>query len=294
MQDYYGVLGVPRSATEKDIKQAYRRLARQYHPDVNPGDKTIEEKFKEINEAYDVLSDPEKRRKYDKYGEHWAHADQIEEAEARAGPRRGFFRWSTGGSDADPLFGFDTARGGLFDSLFANLGQELHPRTTVEQPVEITLEEAYSGTTRVLSLSGGRRLEVKVPPGVDNGSRIRIPGGDHRQGSIHLVISVQPHSRFQRQGRDLNCEVEVPLADVVLGGEVTVPTLRGRVALTIPAETQNGQRFRLSGQGMPDLNDPEVLGDLYATVKVKLPQSLSPQEQDLFRQLRELRLTRRI
>lgn len=292
MKNYYDVLGVPRTATEKDIRQAYRRLARQYHPDVNPGDKSTEEKFKEINQAYEVLSDPEKRRKYDKYGDNWAHADQIEEAAARAGSQRGPFRWATGGSEADPFLGFDSGEDSIFEPLFANLGQDLHRPAAVEHPVSVTLEEAYNGATRMLSLPGGRRLEVKLPPGVDNGSRIHIPASDGRQGEIYLVVSVQPHGRFQRQGRNLNCEVEVPLEDVILGGEVTVPTLRGRVALAIPPETQNGQRFRLSGQGMPDLNNPNSRGDLYAAVKVKLPAGLSSKERDLVRQLKELRATR--
>jgi DnaJ-class molecular chaperone len=299
MKNYYDVLGVPRSAVEKDIRQAYRKLARQYHPDVNPGDKSTEEKFKEINEAYEVLSDPEKRRKYDKYGENWAHADQIEEAQARAartGSRGGAFHWSPGGA-TEPFFESEVGgRGGtIFDTLFANLRQDLRQPSGLEHPVEVTLEEAFNGTTRMLNLPGGRRLEVKIPAGVDSGSRIHISANDGSLGDMYLVVSVQSHERFQRQGRDLDCEVEVPLEDAVLGGEVAVTTLRGRrVALTIPPETQNGQRFRLSGQGMPDLTNPNVRGDLYATIKVKLPTGLSSQERDLFRRLKELRAARRV
>jgi DnaJ-class molecular chaperone len=294
MPNYYDLLGVPRNASDKDIRQAYRKLARQYHPDVNPGDKTAEEKFKQINEAHSVLSDPEKRRKYDKYGDQWQHADQLEEAEAQARARAGrtTYRWSTRDGE-DPTVTFDTGSGGIFENLFKNLGQDLRQPATAEYPVEVTLEEAYEGTTRLMELSGGRRLEVKIPPGVDNGSRVHIPAGRGREANFYLVVSVQPHPTFERKGRNLYRDIEVPLEDVMLGGEITVPTLRSRVALTIPPETQNGQRFRLAGQGMPGLNQPVSKGDLYATVKVKLPTGLTAQEKELFQQLKELRAARR-
>lgn len=289
-KSYYDVLGVPRSATDKDVRQAYRRLARKYHPDVNPGDKGSEERFKGINEAYGVLSDPEKRRKYDRYGDDWSHADQIQEEEARM--RRGGSVRGSGPRAAGPSVRFDTGPGGLFDQLFTNLGDDLQS-AVVEYPVQLTLEEAFQGATRRLELPGGRRLEVKIPAGVDTGSRIHIGTEAGRQGDIYLLVSVLPHSRFQRQGRDLHCEVEVPLEDAILGGETAVPTLKGRVALTIPAEAQNGQRFRLAGQGMPGLNQPAVRGDLYAILRVILPTGLTAQERDLYRQLKELRATRR-
>jgi DnaJ-class molecular chaperone len=294
MPNYYEILGVPRNATDKDIRQAYRKLARQYHPDVNPGDKTGEEKFKQINEAHSVLLDPEKRRKYDKYGDRWQHADQIEEAEARARAQGGrtTFRWETYGSE-DPTVTFDTESGNIFEQLFRNVWADLRKPAATEYPVEVTLEEAYEGAARLIELAGGRRLEVKIPPGVDNGSRVHIPAGDGRKGGFYLVISVQPHQVFERKGRNLYREIEVPLEDAILGGEATVPTLRGRIALTIPPETQNGQRFRLSGQGMPALNQPGNKGDLYATIKVKLPTGLSAQEKELFQQLKELRAPRR-
>ena len=288
--NYYDVLGVPRGANEKEIRQAYRRLARQHHPDVNAGDRSAEERFKQINEAYSVLSDPEKRRKYDRYGDNWMHADQMAEAEARAQRRGTFRRFST--RDNEAPFGSGGAPGDLFDQLFREGSQDLR-RSAAEHTVEITLEEADRGATRLLELTGGRRLEVKIPPGVDSGSRVRIPKGSGRRGDIYLVVSVQPHPQFRRQGRDLYCEVPVPLEDAVLGGAVTVPTLRGRVSLAVPPETQNGQRFRLAGQGMPTLNQPDHRGDLYASVSVKLPTSLTARERALFQQLRELRPARR-
>ena len=290
MSDYYQLLGVPRTASQKDIRSAYRSLARQFHPDVNAGEKASEEKFKEINEAYSVLSDQDKRRKYDRYGDNWAHSDQMDEAAARAG-HGGGFQWTGAGGD-DPFSAFGVEGGGIFDGLFGNVRQRVRRPRSTEYQVEVSLEEAYNGTTRVLTQSGGRRLEVKIPAGVDNGSRVHIAPDSGGAGDLYLVISVQEHKQFQRQGRDLYTEVEARLEEAVLGGDLHVTTLRGRLALTIPPETQNGQRFRLAGQGMPALNNPDTKGDLYATVKVKLPTGLSEEEQELFRRLRELQASK--
>lgn len=319
-KDYYAILGVPRNASDKEIRAAYRRLARKFHPDVNPGNKEAEERFKEINEAYEVLSDPEKRRLYDLYGENWRYAAQGAGAGATAqGPftwrvERGPGGWHTLFED---LTG-DLGLGDLFERLF---GGGTATRTRVRRPpaleetVEVSLEEAFQGTTRLLEVplarpcgacgGSGRlgrapcyacagtgvqerpaRFEVKIPPGVDTGSRVRVtPGG--REVVLH--IRVRPHPRFRRQGDHLYTEVEVPLYDALLGGEVEVPTLRGRVVLRIPPETQNGQTFRLAGQGMPRLGQPGVRGDLFVTVKVSLPRGLTERERELLRQLRAMR-----
>ena len=287
MPSYYDVLGLSRKASEKDVRQAYRKLAREHHPDVNRGDNASEEKFKQINEAYGVLSDPEKRQKYDKYGDKWANWEQIEETNARA-RRGGTFSWSTLGDD-ESFFTFGDGRGRPFDGLFGNRGQDLRRPAPAEYSVAISLEEAFQGTTRVLELPGGRRLEVKIPEGVDNGSRVRVAAERGQRGTVYLVVSVQTHPKFQRKGRNLYTEVEVPLEDAVLGGETTVPTLRGKVTLTIPSETQNGRRFRLARQGMPVLNKSDQRGDLFATIKVKLPTGLTPEQRDMFQQLRESR-----
>jgi DnaJ-class molecular chaperone len=298
--NYYDLLGVPRKADEKEIRQAYRRLARQYHPDVNPGDKTAEDKFKQINEAHSVLSDTDKRRKYDKYGDQWMHADQMEAAEAQNRSRGGNGRTYTW-NDVGDLGGFEAptsggrGRGSIFDHIFGGMGgasTDLGRSAASEIPVEVSLEEAFEGATRLIDLPGGRRLEVKIPAGVDTGSRVHIPAGSGREGNIYLIVTVKPHARFERKGHDLYCDVEVPLEDVVLGGEVTVPTLRGQVALTIPQGTQNGQRFRMSRQGMPGLNQTGSRGNLYATIKVMLPANLTPEELELFRKLKDLRAAR--
>jgi curved DNA-binding protein len=285
-KDYYNILGVKRNASESEIKQAYRRLARKYHPDVNPGDKSAEEKFKQMNEAYEVLSDKEKRKKYDKYGDQWQYADQFEQAERQRASGRDFSRGGTRVYFGEGDFG------NLFDDLFSDLysRRQAKPRRgqSIEYPVEVTLEEAYSGTTRTLSFQDGKRLEVKVPPGVRNGSRVRLAGKGVQGGDLYLVVSVKPHPIFERRGDDLYVGVSVPLVKAMLGGEVQVPTIKGKVALKIPPETQNGRTFRLAGQGMPHLGNSSR-GALLAKVKVVLPTKLSAKEKELFQQLGKLR-----
>jgi curved DNA-binding protein len=290
-KDYYNVLGVSRSASEREIKQAYRKLARQLHPDVNPGDKSAEERFKQVNEAYEVLSDKEKRRKYDKYGDQWQYADQFEKAQRQGwdfsqGGQRVYFSGEDFGSIFDDLLrGFSGRPGG-----------RPQPRRgrDIEFPLEVTLEEAYSGTTRTLNMADGKRLEVKIPPGVKDGSRVRISGKGAEgyggvKGDLYLVTSVKPHPRFGRRGDDLYTDVAVPLTVAVLGGEVKVATPKGsKLSLKIPPETQNGRTFRLAGQGMPHLGN-STKGDLLARVKVVLPTKLSDEERELFQRLGRLR-----
>jgi curved DNA-binding protein len=285
-KDYYSILGINRNASEREVKQAYRRLARQYHPDVNPGDKSAEAKFKEINEAYEVLSDKEKRQKYDKFGDQWQYADQFERAGQQQAPG-----WDFGGGGTRVYFG-EADLDGLFDDLlggFRTSRGRTRPRRgqSLEYPVEVTLEEAYQGTTRTLSFADGKRLEVKVPPGVRAGSRVRLAGKGVQGGDLYLVISVKPHRLFERQGDNLYVKVAVPLVVAMLGGEVEVPTLKSKLALKIPPETQNGRIFRLAGQGMPHLGNSSR-GDLLAKVNVVLPTNLTQQEKELFKQLGQL------
>jgi len=292
-KDYYNILGVARNATEREIKQAYRKLARQHHPDVNPGDKSAEEKFKQINEAYEVLSDREKRQKYDKYGGQWQHADQFEQARRQ---QASGWNFSQGGSR---VYSSEKEAGGIFDDLFRSFGGRVggrpQPRKgrNLEFPLEITLEEAYSGTTRTLSMADGKRLEVKIPPGVKDGSRVRISGKGAEgyggvKGDLYLVTSVKSHRLFRRHGDDLYVDVSVPLVVAMLGGEVKVTSPRGKLSLKIPPETQNGRTFRLAGQGMPHLGKSSR-GDLRARVKVVLPAKLNDEEKELFQKLGRLR-----
>ena len=308
-RDYYDLLGVKRDASEKEIRQAYRKLARKYHPDINPNDKTSEERFKEVSEAYEVLSDKDKRAKYDRYGHDWQFAEQAEAARAQGYGPGGFRRTYTTGdfSDVEDLFGGggDSGFGGIFGDLFGRAGAggrvrgETIPGQDIEQPVAISLEEAYNGTTRILGMptpdGTTRRIEVRIPPGVRDGSRVRVasegspsPFGGPK-GDLYLVVSVAPHKTFERKDDDLHIKVPVPLHVAVLGGEVEVPTPRGsKLALRIPPETQNGRKIRLANQGMPHLSGGGR-GDLYAEANIVLPTHLSDEERDLFKRLAELR-----
>jgi len=299
--NYYETLEVSRGASAKEIRSAYRKLARKHHPDVNPNDRASESRFKEINAAYDVLSDPEKRKKYDKYGDNWEHADEIERAQRSRG---GFYSFGgAGGPDVRFGGGEDFDIGDLFGGIFGSRGgrggaarqTRARPQAT-EQRVEVTLNEAFSGATRTLVTEGDhgdqRRIEVKIPPGVDNGSRVRIAGEgragfDGQRGDLFLVVSVRPDSRFERKNDDLYVDVETPLTLPVLGGEVEVQGIDKKVALKIPAGTQNGQAFRLAGLGIPRLGAPATRGDLYARIKVRLPKTLDDETGKLFEQLKE-------
>ncbi|MCH7706085.1 MAG: J domain-containing protein [Chloroflexi bacterium] len=297
-RDYYNLLGVGRSASDKEIRQAYRRLARKFHPDVSSGDRGDEAKFKEINEAYEVLSDQDNRRKYDQFGENWKHADQF----AQTGAGRGGSPFFGSGSrrhgvqfDLGDLgdFGFGT----IFDGMRGGFGRRGRTRTSLfeteaDVPVSLTLEEALAGAARLVQMpmvagSRARRLEVKIPPGVETGSRITVTPG---QGiKLHLVVTVQAHRRFSRKGANLYVDLPIPLADAVLGGEQRVDTLNGSVMLNVPPESQNGQVFRLRGRGMPHLNRPDSRGDLFASLKVVLPTDLSDEERQFFQELRDRR-----
>jgi curved DNA-binding protein len=295
-KDYYATLGVDRNASDKEIRSAYRRLARKHHPDVNPGDKSSEALFKEINAANDVLGDPEKRRRYDKYGDNWEHADEIERMQRQRGPGGGSFRYTTAGPDLGADFDISDIFGGLFGGNGRRARRAEQPPPPVEYAVEVTLDEAFNGTKRVIMVEGDhgetRRLEVTIPPGVDNGSRVRIAGEGRvgfsgRRGDLYLVIGVKTSPHFERKGDDLYTDVEVPLSTPVLGGEVEVQGIEKKVALRLPAGTQNGQTFRLKGLGMPKLSQPDKHGDLLARVKVKLPKEPDENVRKLFAELKE-------
>ena len=286
-RDYYAVLGVPRGASEKDIKAAYRRLARKYHPDMNKGAPKAEAKFKEINEANEVLSDPVKRKRYDTLGADWdslrtaqhpgagrVHADFG--GEGNLGGFSDFFRTFFGGG-----FGGGSEGEDLFES-----GARRARANDLEAMVDLTLEEALRGTTRAIQV-GDRRVEVKIPAGVREGLRVRIAGGAGAAGGdIYLRVRLLPHPQFERAGDDLQTTVTVPLTTAVLGGEVSVPTLDGPRGIKVPAASRVGQMFRLAGQGLPRQQGGR--GDLLARLSVELPQKLSPREAELFTELRTL------
>jgi curved DNA-binding protein len=319
-KDYYSTLGVAKTATEKEIKQAFRKLARKYHPDVNPGDKASESKFKEINEAYEVLGDPAKRKKYDELGANWR---LYEQAEAQGGPNPFAGQWNVnvggaGGSgfrtmtqeEMEGLFGESNPFSDFFTTFFGGgLGEESRRAARggrgrqrrgrdVEHELELTLEDAFHGATRRLSLKQdghARTVDVRIPAGVGDGSRVRVAGeGEHGvggagSGDLYLRVKLKPHADFERKGRDLYVKVPVPVTTAVLGGEAEVQTLAGKpVRLRIPPLTQSGQVFRLKGYGMPAVGKPDDKGDAYARIEVQIPTELSPAEREHYEALAKL------
>jgi curved DNA-binding protein len=301
-KDYYQVLGVAPDADEKAIRQAFRKLARQYHPDVNPGDKAAEEQFKAINEANQVLSDPEQRKKYDALRtqyQRWQQGGRRPQdfnwQEWSASPGEGVYEQYGSFDNLDDLFGGESPFSDFFSTIFGGARraqQTPRPRRGRDQEVEveITLEEAFRGTTRALQI-GDRRIEAKIPPGVYTGARVRLAGQGEpgRQGGpggdLYLIIRVAPHTTFERDGNDLFTEVQVDIYTAALGGEVRVPTLDGAVMLKIPPQTQSGRTLRLRGKGMPRLDDPTTRGDLYARVRLVLPEPLTARELQAFSEL---------
>jgi curved DNA-binding protein len=303
-KDYYKTLGVQKDATAADIKKAYRKLARQFHPDVNKS-ADASKKFKEVNEANEVLSDPSKRKRYDQLGPDWERFAQGGGASQRGGNGGGFQWVYTGTPGANPFEGGESDFSDFFQSVFgsgfgqAAPGNGTRRRTArsraiadVEYPIEVTLAEAYKGGERVLELQDevgrAKRLSVKIPAGVRDGQRIRL-AGQAAGGDLYLQVKVKPHPLFTRDGDDLRLELPVALHEALLGAEVTVPTLKGRVSLRIPPETQNGRTIRLAGQGMPRAGGG--FGDLFVTVKVVLPTKLNDKERELATELAAERRT---
>jgi DnaJ-class molecular chaperone len=323
-KDYYKILGVPRSATDKEIKAAYRKLARKHHPDVNKNDPKAEARFKEINEANEVLSDPAKRQRYDALGSDWASFRPGAGQGAGPGGPGGaggtytvdfggedfggfsdFFRTIFGGGFGGAGGGARAAGGargagggaggfGGYEDVFRQgpaAGQD------VETPVELTLEEVLRGTTRTLQIADGgrsRKVEVKIPPGVRDGSRVRVAGeGGHGaqggpRGDLYLRVKTIPHPLFERKGEDLQVRVTVPLTTAVLGGEVSVPTLDGPLGIKVPPGSRPGRVFRLRNHGLPRLEPGGGRGDVLATLNVELPARVGDREKELFEELRKL------
>jgi DnaJ-class molecular chaperone len=321
-KDYYATLGVSKTATEKEIKAAYRKLARKHHPDVNPNNKGAEDKFKEISEAHEVLGDAEKRKKYDQYGDQWkAYSQGGFPTGAPSGGAGGF----PGGQRMDFGGGFPGDLSDLFGTLFAEQfrqggapGGQQRGRTTVnfggdpfgaqqqpasrdlESELRLTLEEIYNGGTKGVSIQvptgrydldrGGRstelrRVDVKIPAGVGDGQKIRLAGQGVNGGDVMLTVRLLPNSTFERKGDDLVVDVPVPYTTAALGGEMSVPTITGKtLTVKLPAGTQSGQQLRLTGKGMPKLKETGH-GDLYARVKITVPKVLSERERTLLTEL---------
>lgn len=294
-KDYYKTLGVKKNATDKEIKSAYRKLAKKNHPDTNPDDPTAESRFKELNEAYEVLSDGEKRETYDRFG--------------TVNPGADFGARQQGGQYAATD---DGSFNDIFESIFSNFGRGTGTRTRttqggptnfggfsnmasdgqdIEQPVKISLREAYSGATRIIT-KGERKIKVSIPPGADTGTKVRLSGeggqgmGGGKAGSLYLMVEVEPDNQFERDGNDLQTEVKVDMFTALLGGEVEVPTLDRPVKLRIPAGTQSGRKFRLTGKGMPVIRKSGEFGNLYARILITVPAKLTEEQIALVEQLR--------
>jgi curved DNA-binding protein len=313
-KDYYKILGVPKTASQKEIKAAFRKLARKHHPDVNAGNKEAEAKFKEINEAHEVLGDPEKRKRYDELGANWEAFGgaggrarpgaaggwpggvriEYEDLGGGAGGFSDFFRTFFGGGfgAGAPGFGGAAGRRGGFAGFDADEEEFAAPSADAEADVELTLSEVLKGTTREVRIGNGgtRRVEVRIPPGVREGSRVRVAGeggrGRGRPGDLFLRVRIAPDPMFERRGDDLATTVHVPLTAAVLGGEAQVPTLDGPVGIKIPPETPNGQVFRLRGHGLPKPGEKGRRGDLLATLAVDLPRHLTARQKELFEELK--------
>jgi curved DNA-binding protein len=318
-KDYYSALGVAKTASQKEIKAAYRKLARKHHPDVNQGDTSAEGRFKEINEAYEVLGDPDKRKKYDELGANWRQYEQQAGAPGGGNPFGGGFNPGEAGGyrtvtqdELNDMFGGGHPFSDFFETFFGGARQAGEPQgrgrarpraarpgRDVEQEIELSLEDAYHGAMRRFSIQHdgeARSVDVRIPAGVSEGSRVRVSAegergsGGGKPGDLYLRIRLAPNAQYERKGRDLYARVPIPLTTAVLGGEAEVKTLAGKsLRLKIPPTTQNGQVFRLKGQGMPVSGKKDEHGDLYATADVQLPRELTPEEREHFEALRRLR-----
>ena len=296
-KDYYKILGVAKGASEKEIKAAYRKLARKHHPDVNPGNKEAEARFKEVGEAYEVLSDKEKRARYDQLGQNWdAYGRQPQGwpggAGGAGGVRFDFEDIGGAGGFSDFFKTFFGGASGFSGAQGFGGAQGFQPAADAEAEVDLTLSEVLRGTTREVATSGSRRrVEVKIPPGVRDGSRVRVAGeggrgSGGRRGDLYLRVRVAPDPTFERRGDDLQTSIQVPLTAAVLGGEAQVTTLEGAIGIKIPPGTPVGQVFRLRGHGLPRLGENGARGDLLATLAVDLPRSLTERQKELFEELR--------
>ncbi|MCR4428216.1 MAG: J domain-containing protein [Caldiserica bacterium] len=292
-KDYYKILNVPRDADENTIKRAYRELAKKYHPDLNPGNKAAEEKFREINEAYEVLSDPQKRAKYDQLGENW---EELSQRVKYTGPEAPFgFEFDLGNAPFSEFFRVFFGNGGFdIPGFTQSRTRRIRRGEDINAALEISLEEAFRGSTRTIeySLGGKRRtLEVKIPPGIEPGTKIRLKGQGYpspsggQPGDLFLEVKIAPHPYFQLKGKDIYLEVPITLTEAVLGAKIEIPSLKGKVILNIPPQTQNGTTFRLKGLGLPPS------GDQYVKVNVVLPQDLTPEEMKLFGELKKIEKT---
>ncbi|CCH56834.1 chaperone DnaJ domain protein [Fibrisoma limi BUZ 3] len=297
--DYYSVLGVPKTASEDDIKKAYRKLARKHHPDLNPNDPEAHKKFQQINEANEVLTDPEKRKKYDQYGKDWQHAEQFEEARRQQQQRRSYTQGSTDEFDFSEGFG-----GADFSDFFSSLfGQEAgagrgRRETRYRGPdyqaeLHLSLRDAHATHKQTLTVNG-KNIRITVLAGVENGQKIKLAGyggpgvNGGPDGDLYITFVIADDPRYKRKGNDLYVDEEIDLYTAVLGGEKIIQTFDGKVKVSVPAGTQNGSKIRLKGKGFPVYKQEGAFGDLYVQWQVNLPTNLTDEQKELFRKLAAL------
>lgn len=305
-KDYYKILGVNKQASQDEIKKAYRKLAVKYHPDKNPDDKSAEDKFKDVSEAYEVLKDPEKRKQYDTLGANWKQYQQqgngFDWSQFGGGGGRSHMHFE---GDMGDMFG-NSGFSDFFEQFFGGFGGAQHgggrrqayqqgfPGQDLEASTTINLEDAYQGSTIILNVNG-KKIRIKLKPGIEDGKTLKIKGKGSATvqggptGDLYLKVNIADHPVFERKGNDLHTDLKVDLYTALLGGDVEVNTMKGKVKVNIAQGTENNKKLRLKGLGMPNSKDPKKKGDLYANVQVLLPTNLSLEEEKLFRQLRELR-----
>lgn len=291
--DYYKILGIDKNATDKEVKNAYRKLARKYHPDLHPNDKEAKVKFQQINEANEVLSDPEKRTKYDQYGKDWKHAEEFEKAKSYQ--QQSSQSRNTGYSNIHDESEFSD----FFESMFGGFGRGSRGRQVKYRGEDYTAElhleliDAYETHKRTMTVNG-KNIRITIPAGIENGQTIKIAGhggvglNGGPNGDLYITFVIAPHPRFKRLGNNLHTTVELDLYTAVLGGEITIETLTGKVKLNVKPETQNDTKVKLTGKGFPVYKKPGEYGDLYVTYEIRIPTNLTPQQKELFIQLSKI------
>ena len=284
--DYYQILGLQKAATDKEIKNAYRKLARKFHPDLNPNDKEAEKKFQELNEANEVLSDPEKRKKYDQYGKDWQHGEEYEKARQAQGQQRKWNGGDTGGDGFSDFF--ESMFGG--SSGFGGGRQTKYRGQDYKAEVHLDLKEAYETHKQTLTVNG-KNIRITVPAGIENGQTIKIAGHGGKgvnggpDGDLYITFTVANDPRLRRAGNDIYVKEDLDLYKAVLGGEIIIETLSGKIKLPVKAETQNGSVVRLKGKGFPVYKKDGQFGDLYVTFDIKIPTNLTERQKELFADL---------
>jgi curved DNA-binding protein len=298
--DYYKILELNKSATDEDIRKAYRKLARKYHPDLNPNDSAAKLKFQQINEANEVLSDPEKRKKYDAYGKDWKHAEHFENASRQGGgPGRSYQGGGTGGQafDGGSFSGHDFSD--FFESMFGGGqrrggGQVKFRGQDFNAELHLNIKDVYQTHKQTLTVNG-KNIRLTIPAGVEDGQTIKIPGhggpgvNGGPMGDLYITFAIANTTRFRREGNDLHTDADLNLYAAVLGGEILLETFDSQVKLKVPPETQTGTRVKLKGKGFPVYKKEGEFGDLYVTYHIKIPTQLTEKEKELFRELSKLR-----